>query len=52
MPNAVLTPYYVEEGTGLADWSGNFGYPLLHDIVAAVLQKADELSFATTENLL
>ena len=43
---------YVEEWRELSDKSGNFGYPRLRDTVAAILQKADERSSPTTENLL
>ena len=37
---------------GWSDRSGNIGYPSLGDTGAAVLQGRDELSSATTENLL
>jgi hypothetical protein len=42
----------IEERRGLSDRAGNFGYLCLRDTVAAILQKADERSSPTTENLL
>jgi len=36
----------------LSDSSGNSGYPRIGDTVAAILQKAGELSSSITENLL
>ena len=42
----------IEEGRGLSDRAGNFGYPRLRDTVAAIIQKADERSSPTTEHLL
>jgi hypothetical protein len=38
----------IEEGRGLSDRSGNFGYPRHRDTVAAILQKADESSPAVS----
>ena len=39
---------HVEEGRGLSDRVGNFGYPRLRDTVTAILQKADERRSPTT----
>jgi hypothetical protein len=42
----------VQEGSGLLDMAGNFGYHRPGDTGAAILQKAFELSSSTTVNLL